>query len=502
MAQHASRKTLRHGSVSVALTVLVVASVILLNGIVTKLAMRYGWFVNMNPTLLYPVTDTCCDYLDTYVMDKVSADKPIRLIFCDDQTEIEADSTQKLILHTARELEEKYPGKVAVEFVNIWERPSIARSFGVDASTSVVVACGDESRVCTLRDFFVFSIDDSQTPLAYNGEKRLAVAMKAVVTPDLPVCYFTLNHGEAMLDYSLMYAATDAGYMVNYLDSLTFDIPDDCGLLVSCNPNQDFTDIDSVSGYSEIEKIQTYLSRGGRFMLFVSADTFAAGSFPNLEALLADWGTSIDHQKGSDGVEECFSIRDTAHSLTVDGYTLLGKTPETGRAAEITAAVTGAVRLGNATGISVTEDFAAQSDGTSFVRGDRTLYTLLRSYPGAQAWAGGRAVARTEEGFNLMTLTQDAASKGSLLVCSSIDFASEESMQSGVYDNETLLLAAVEAMGKTDTPLHLSSQPFSDDDIHILTTAQGRTITVCLTVIPALLTALAGVYILIRRKNA
>ncbi|MCQ2429198.1 MAG: GldG family protein [Clostridia bacterium] len=502
MAQHASRKALRHGSVSVALTILVAASVILLNGIVTRLAMRYGWFVNMNPTLLYPVTDTCYGYLDEYVMDKVSDDTPIRLIFCDEQSGIESDATQRFILNTARELEEHYPGKVTVEFLNIWERPSVARSYGVTASTSVVVACGEESRVCTLRDFFVFSIDDSSTPLAYNGEKRLTVAMKAVVTPDLPVAYFTLNHGEAMTDYSLMYAATDAGYMVNYLDSLSFDIPDDCGLLVSCNPSQDFTDIDSVSGYSEVDKIRSYLADGGRFMLFVSADTFAAGSFPNLEGLLTEWGVGIDHKKGSEGVEECFSIRDTAHSLTVDGYTLLGKLPETGRAAEITAPVTGSIRLGNATGISVAEGFARQADGTSFTGGSRTLYTLLRSHPGAQAWAGGRAVARTDEGFNLMTLTMDADTNGSLLVCSSVDYASEEAMQSGVYDNETLLLSALAAMGKDDTPLNLTSQPFSDDSIRILTTAEARTITICLTVIPAVLAAVLGLVILIRRKNA
>ena len=66
MANTASKKALRHGGVTVALTVLVVLSIILLNASVTSLAMRYGWFVNMNPTLLYPVTDTCYDYLYIY----------------------------------------------------------------------------------------------------------------------------------------------------------------------------------------------------------------------------------------------------------------------------------------------------------------------------------------------------------------------------------------------------------------------------------------------------
>ena len=82
MANTASKKALRHGGVTVALTVLVVLAIILLNASVTSLAMRYGWFVNMNPTLLYPVTDTCFDYLDAYVIPDATED--IRIIFCDE----------------------------------------------------------------------------------------------------------------------------------------------------------------------------------------------------------------------------------------------------------------------------------------------------------------------------------------------------------------------------------------------------------------------------------
>ena len=75
-------------------------------------------------------------------------------------------------------------------------------------------------------------------------------------------------------------------------------------------------------------------------------------------------------------------------------------------------------------------------------------------------------------------------------------------MQSGVYDNETLLLAAVEAMGKTDTPMHLASQPFSDRSIHILTTAAARRITIALAAVPAGLSLAVGLVVLVRRKTA
>ena len=498
MAHTASKKALRHGGVTAALTVLVVVIAILLNASVTTLAMRYGWFLNMNPASLYPVTDTCYDYLDTYVIPDAKED--IRIIFCDDEENIRADSTLAFVLNTAEELAERYPDTVTIEYLNVWENPKIARTYGVKASTSVVVASGDAHRVCTLRDFFLFPANNSEQPVAYTGEKRFAVAMKAVVSPDAPVAYFTLNHGEATEDYALMYAITDAGYMISYLDALSFDIPEDCGLLISYNPARDFTAVDGVSGVSEIDKLDAYLAKGGKFMCFVSADTFAAGGFDNIESYLAEWGVTFAHDTGAEGVEECFAIRDTAHSLTTDGYTLVGRIPSAGQGSEIMADLNGTLRASNATVITVAEDFTP-SNG-DYVKGNRTLMPLLRTYAGAEAWAGGRPVDRTSEGYNLVTLTKDPATGGFVLACSSTEFATESTLQSGVYDNGPFLLTAMEAMGKGEIPIELKSQPFADETIHILTTAQARNITIALVGVPTLAVLIVGLIVLVRRKFA
>ncbi len=498
MATTASKKAFRHGGVTVALTVLIVVVIILLNASVTSLAMRFGWYINMNPTLLYPVTDTCFTYLDEYVIPKAQED--IRIIFCDEEENLRADTTQSFILRTAEDLAARYPDTVKIEYLNVWENPKIAREYGVTASTSVVVACGEESRVCTLRDFFLFPVGDSENPSAYNGEKRFAVAMKAVVSPDAPVAYLTLNHGESTEDYALMFALTDAGYMISYLDAVSFDIPEDCGLLVSYNPARDFTSVDGVSGISEIDKLEAYLERGGKFMYFVSADTFAAGGFSNMEGFLAEWGVTFAHDTGAEGVEECFALRDTAHSITTDGYTLLGTLPTEGRGGEIMADIDGVLRAANATAIQIPPTFAAA--GGDYVKGTRTLSPLLRTYPGAEAWAGGRPVDRTAEGYNLVTLTHDSATDASVLVCSSTEFAIEATLQGGGYGNAAFLLTALEAMGKTEVPVELKPQPFSDDTIHIMTTAQARTITVALVAVPVLVVTVWGLIVLIRRRFA
>ncbi len=498
MAKAASKKAFRHGTVTVVLTVLIIVAVILLNASVTTLALRYGWFIDMNPTLYYPITDTCYEYLDTYVMP--DAEDDIRIIFCSDKDEVLESAHLRFVLNSAEELVAKYPDKVVIEYLDIWENPSIARQYGVTASTSVVVASGESHRVCTLHDFFLFPVNDTSNPVAYNGEKRLAVAMKAVVSSNVPMAYLTLNHGEALPDYSLIYAITDAGYSVSYLDAASFDIPEDCALLVTYNPLRDFTTADGVSVSSEIDKLDAYLQKGGKFMTFVSADTFAAGGYTHLETYLSEWGVTFQHETGAEGVEECYAIRDTAHGLSADGYTFIGSRPATGRGSEIMKHVGDALRVADATSIAVADGYTA-SNG-DYTSGTRTLIPLLRSHAGADAWAGGRAVDRTTEGYHLVTLTEDSATDASVLVCTSTRFVSDSSMQSGVYDNSAFLLTAMEAMGQEEIPIQLAAQPFADETIRSLTTAAARNITIALVAIPALVVAATGMIVLIRRKFA
>ena len=498
MTKKTSKKVLRHGGVSLLLTLLVVTALVLLNATVTTLALRFGWYINMNPEVAFPVTDTCYDFLDECVIPE--ADEPIRLVFCDSEENVLANANYSYVLTTARELQAHYPDKVTIEHLNVWEQPTIARAYGVTSSETVVVVSGEQHRTCSLRDFFLFSAADTSTPVAYSGERRFTIAMKAVVSEDAPIAYFTLNHGESISDYSLMYALIDAGYEISYLDSLGFDIPEDCALLVTYNPIRDYTAADGVAAVSEIEKLDAYLSRGGKFMAFVSADTFAAGSYRNLEGYLSTWGVSFDHKPGAGGVEECFAIRDNAHALTTDGYTFVGRIPSAGRGADYMAGISGTLRVANATGISVADGFSAV-DG-DYANGTRTLSPLLRSYAGAEAYAGGRAVDRTAEGYNLVTLTEDSATNGSVFVCSSVEFANEDSLQSGVYDNGPFLLTSLEAMGKEDVPVRISSQLISDNTIRTLTTRNARIITITLVALPVLVATVTGIVILTRRKHA
>ena len=162
--------------------------------------------------------------------------------------------------------------------------------------------------------------------------------------------------------------------------------------------------------------------------------------------------------------------------------------------------VDGTFRAANATAIQIPDTFT-EANG-NYISGTRTLTPLLRTYAGAEAWAGGRPVDRTNSGYELVTLTDDSATGGAVLVCSSTEFAIEGTLRVGGYGNAAFLLSALTAMGKEEVPVSLKSQPFSDTTIHIMTTAQARNVTIALVAIPVLIVAVWGAIVLIRRKFA
>lgn len=495
----ASKRAVRYGGVTVLLTVLVIAAAVVSNTILATLSLRYGWFASMRPTLTYPVTDAAYEYLDTYVMpDLRKSGETLEIIFCTERDEVTSSETLTFVYHTATELAEKYPDDIGISYLNIWERPSTARAYGVDADTSVVVKCGDDFRTCRIEDFF--ASDTAGKTVGYSGEKRFAVAMKAVVDGDAPMCYVTLNHGESFADYALLHAITDAGYTVSYLDAVQFDIPDDCELLVTHAPLQDLADAkDEASDVSELDKLDAYLARGGKHMVFVSADTFMNGELSTLEGYLAEWGVTFERKLGEGGVEKSYAVRDNAHALTADGYTFLGVLPESGSGKAATEGVGGTIRVGNATGMTVAKGYQKNGAG-DFVSGDKTLVTLLSSYPNAEAWVDGRAVERATAGYGIVTVTKRADNGGCVMVCSSTEMGTEASMQAGAYDNAAFLQSTIRLMGKDDTPVRLTAQPFAESEIHSLTVTQARTITVLLVALPVVVVSVVGAVILIRRR--
>ena len=512
MRRTATSRRFRYGSLSVVLTICVIAVVVMVNVIFQTLATRYSWFIDMTSSGTFTLSDNCRDYVADSIIPQIDADneglsekQKIRIIFCDDKAAWEEQPVQQYLLNTAKELAEQFPDHIVIEHINIWNHPSLAKKYNVYADTNVVIAYGDRHVLRPLNDFYVFNSADTETPIAYNGEKSLATGILHVAQKETPMAYLTVNHGETMYDNSFLNLLTDAGYRYTYLDLMNFEIPEDCELLVTYNPTKDFAINDGISVKDEIAKLDAYMQAGGAYMVFVNSDTFVSGSFVNLETYLEGWGIDFMHSEVA-GIEHCYTVKDTSQSLSVDGYTLLGSytTNERGAAIAQSAGYNPVVFAG-ATVISPAADFDAGSDGT-YTKDGCTLSPILTSGENAQAWAGGQAVANASAAnpFIMMTLSEKdyAGGKGYILACTSTKFADEDALHSPVYGNANVLLSAIETIGNDRIPTSLTSKPFADSTIDTITVAQKTYITVLLATVPALICCVAGMIVLIRRKHA
>ena len=162
--------------------------------------------------------------------------------------------------------------------------------------------------------------------------------------------------------------------------------------------------------------------------------------------------------------------------------------------------------FGNTGCISFVEDFVLDGEG-NYVNSSSgcSVSPLLVSHESAEAYAGGRAVARAvDDPFVLMSVSSKECENGKqayLIASASTEFASEDSMQSAVLGNSRTLTQILRYMGKENAPADLVFKPFESTEIESLTTSTANTLSLLLAAIPALFFVTLGAVVLIRRKN-
>lgn len=460
-------------------------------------------------------------------------DVKVKLIFCDLPDNLAKNESQRMVLETAKDLAERFPDYIEVEYIDIWNNSSAVQkykttSFSTINSTNVIVESGTEYRVCTLQSFFVFNSTSDTTPWGYNGEKTFAANILSVAQAESPIACITVNHTETFSDYELLSTLQMAGYKVQTIDLAYQDIPEDCRLIVIYNPQEDFMVKDAVSDISEIEKIDRYLDGlSCSLMVFVNADT---PRLPNLEEYLEEWGVVINrHTDQMDDTYNYVIKESAANSLTSDGFTFGAEYAEMGAGASIhetlrKSAYPPTVVFKNSTSLSFSElydtvDYANEDDtlgpvgsyryGAYSSNGvERNVYDVFTTSRNAVAMANGVQVGNAgNEPFKLMTITREAQminnedeDYATVMVCASTEFATEALLSSATYGNTDVLLSAARGMGKEFVPVDLEIKPFASTEISNMSTEAKNRATAILTIVPAVIVIGAGVFVLVRRK--
>lgn len=527
----AKSRAFRYGSVSAALSILLIAVIILVNVIFTMLADKYLWYIDMTKADLYSLSDACYNLLDDISED-------VTIYFCDQPDNLDDNTTQRYVHHTALELANRF-SNIHVVYLDIWKNPSSVDKFKRSSdeaiySTSVIFESGTEWATYALRSFFTFNSATDDTPWAYSGEKTFSSAILSVTKAESPIACITQNHGETFNSdaSALLDVLVETGYRIQPINLATEEIPEECRLIVVYNPMDDFlVKEEGISDISEISKLDKFLDGLNAMMVFMSPDNPV---LPHFEEYLEEWGIKfLRHTDPSNGKVISEKVKDSQNALTQDGLTIIGEYTTAGLGASIhkdmrAYGTPAKVIFKNVMPIvypdnyQITtyhpEDAGENTTQTeNFTYGtymssagvNRDIYDVFTSYSTAETVAGGKTVNKATETdkFRLMTVTREQrmidssnADSSYVWACGSIDFAKNAFLQSNTYGNTDLLMYSMHTMGKEFVPVGLELKIFDNTKIEGLTTAAADQYTWTLVLIPAAISFVVGAVVIIRRK--
>lgn len=564
------KRKFRYASTSAIVTALIIAAIIVFNVIFSALGTKFLWYVDLTPELVFTLSDECFDLIENGDPSFENSSSPIemvekfrtenkayneanglkegdagwrdenvmiRIIFCDEIDAIEAEYFRKLVYNTALELEVEFPEYIEVVNYNVVRNPSAVSIYKKTANdyippSSVILTCGSEYRLYDIRSFFTFESTTSDTPWAYNAEKKFAAGILAVTRAESPIACIINNHGESLPSNAFVSSLEDAGYEVENINLAKEDIPENCRLLVICNPQSDFMVADGISPVDEIEKLDKFLDRTNSLMVFMSPDSPV---LKNLEEYLEEWGIVFDRYIDNvTGVTYPKLVADSSNAAVgdVSGYTIFSEYVDVGMGATITesmrdVAVPPPVVFKNAMPITFSplyeltrnenseDETKSYNYASYYVDGvSRAIFDVFTTSSEAVAYANGSIVSRASENepIKLMTVsvenrdTQESnystVSEASyVLAAASTEFLSHTLLDATSYGNNDVLLSACRAIGQEPVPVGLDPKPFSDSTIDTITSKDATTYTLVLTIIPALTALAVGVVIIVRRKN-
>lgn len=564
---------LRHGSMAVGIVAVVIVAVLLLNILGTVLLSNNLLFLDMSPESYYTMasegdltekTTTMYRLMPETVYQLEKAFEEINqarqnkgedavkvtITFCADPDMLLWDDNMRYVYYTALSLQKEFSDTIEVKTTNVWTNPSSVDAYRTNAysqiyQTNVIVSSGSEFRILNAKSFYVYSQYGDTKPWAYHGEKNFVSYILAVTQAESPICCLTTNHGEpdtslAGSQYSeFRKVLENVGYEVRNINLKTEEIPENCRLIITLNPQTDFTaNYKDPTADSEIKKLQEFLANSYSYMIFADADT---PELPILEEYLEEWGIAFERYDG-DGI---YRISDPTDSLDAksEGTNLIGQYEEKAPAAAWTEDMRqyGAypkVIFGNAMGIRYSDSYQPsyyineEDKSVTYTYGayssngyTRNIYDLFLTGENATAYAmkngekildaDGNPVVYSNAPFRLMTVSSEENRIGegsgytsateAAYVCAvgSLRMISNDMLQSDTYGNTDALLSVLRAVGREVEPVGLSLKALHQEEINeeILSSVTATVWTVVLVLLPVISFTIAGVYVLVRRKT-
>lgn len=272
-------KRFRHGSSSVAFTVLCLIVIVLIYLTSEMLTERFGLSLDMTEGGIYEVSDQTKAYLK-------ALDGKIIFTVLAEKSDYETLQGYAQINELISEYVRLSDGKIDVRYVNVYKNPGFLQNYATAQSLregAVIIESDKRYTACQIDDFYEFTTDKNFNETYISGnvaEQKLTSGIRFVTMEVLPRVVFITGHNEGVLsEYDNVIAQNN--YQMQTVNLLQEEIPEGTNLVVLSAPQTDFTP-------EEIDKLDRYLERNESALLYLYSPHH--GEHPVLERFAADWG--------------------------------------------------------------------------------------------------------------------------------------------------------------------------------------------------------------------
>lgn len=511
-------RKLKFGSMSAVVIVLVIAIVIVLNLMCGLLMKRYPIKLDLTPDNRYELSDKSIE-----AVQAIDKDVEITVMMTKDYFSAMSQQYESMFyqyyhvvvempFEIIPEILDKYSvyaeqgkGSISVKYVDMNKDPDIVTRFsnyysGEITQGSIVLQCGERVKVISSNAVAgMIAPDENSTVnnmnMVFAGESTITSAIRAVTDANpVRTAFVTTMNGNSVLDNSHIslvasfenFLSTN-GYECSEIDIATDALSvDDYDMLVVACPAVDFTE-------NIITKISDFLYNSGKYEKdLIYVPNLNATNLPNISAFLEDWKIEIQQSAVMDEnmVQVTFGSLGTvgyAPMLQIADTEIVGTLPND--VLPIIASYAKPINIISKNNDGITKEILKSSEtsyladlATGEVSTEKGAYNVVVS-----------ARRETSEQFDI--IGSDVLVIGSPFMLDSSVLGS-----TNTYNNASAILNIVNNISGKEANEIIPEKALHQTGLAITTASAGVIQIVVIIVIP-LLIAIAGVIVLVWRKN-
>lgn len=279
----------RRGAVSIAITVMMIAALILLNVAVGSLSSQYSLFIDTTPNQAFRLQDVTADYA-------ASIDKDVDFYVLADEMTFEDYGAYYIqankLIHQLCECS----SHITLHYVDPVTDPAFVKDYPeIDWKNGhlCLISCGENYRALDPDDLFDYTQDSNgyYYITAQHIEQAIASSLLMVTSDYIPTVAVLTGQGEDDASAFTSRLSNNA-YNIIEVDLATEEkIPADAEFLFIYAPAVDIDD----DMYDYLSDWLINHGEYGHHIVYFPTDMYDVSEFPNLNQLLADYGMKLEY---------------------------------------------------------------------------------------------------------------------------------------------------------------------------------------------------------------